>query len=86
LGAVLGFLGLGIFEAFSGVVAYWFLGAGDAETATKLEEVRREVASALSSKLERIDLRTQPGGALDMGAQASRVTAHSGRRPERGRA
>jgi voltage-gated potassium channel len=45
LGAVLGFLGLGIFGAFSGFVAYWFLGSGDAETAKKVEEVRREVAS-----------------------------------------
>jgi voltage-gated potassium channel len=45
LGAVLGFLGLGIFGAFSGFVAYWFLGSGDTEIATKLEEVRGELAS-----------------------------------------
>lgn len=45
LGAVLGFLGLGIFGAFSGLVAYWLLGSEDSETAAKLEEIRREMAS-----------------------------------------
>lgn len=45
LGAVLGFLGLGIFGAFSGLVAYWLLGSEDSETVAKLEEIRREMAS-----------------------------------------
>jgi voltage-gated potassium channel len=45
LGAVLGFLGLGIFGAFSGLVAYWLLGSDDSETAAKLEALRREMAS-----------------------------------------
>lgn len=45
LGAVLGFLGLGIFGSFSGLVAYWLLGSEDSETAAKLEEIRREIAS-----------------------------------------
>jgi len=43
LGAVLGFLGLGILGSFSGFVAYWFLGSGDVETAAKLDDVKREL-------------------------------------------
>jgi len=43
LGAVLGFLGLGILGTFSGFVAYWFLGSGDEETSAKLDDVKREL-------------------------------------------
>jgi voltage-gated potassium channel len=66
LGAVLGFLGLGIFGAFSGFVAYWFLGSGDAETTAKLEEIRRDVASLKEmirdQRRERMTVGSSPAG------------------------
>lgn len=45
LGAVLGFLGMGIFGTISGCAASWFLGSREAESATTLEDVRQEVAA-----------------------------------------
>jgi voltage-gated potassium channel len=41
--AILAFLGLGLFGAFSGFVASRLLGTEEAETATKLDEVKREL-------------------------------------------
>jgi voltage-gated potassium channel len=43
--AILAFLGLGLLGLFSGLVASRLLGAEEAETATKLDEVKRELAA-----------------------------------------
>jgi len=45
LGALLAFLGMGLFGTVSGFVASRFLDAGDAESVTKLDDMKRELVA-----------------------------------------